>query len=158
MSEEIYPPKIILEYSGWVELSHETTMQYIGEKEHVKQIITVLEWSKFPKEQQDMYILENAGKAIADGHEEWTELNLTIKSEEDDDDDDDDDQRFYEEIRANIKKTVAYLKMNGTVGCSVLCLMQQTPTPKINLPMTPELYRSVFETEARNVASNFLTD
>ena len=73
--------KIILEYSGWVELHPDTKMQYTGDQDRPD--ITVAEWSKLTQEQQSEYVIEFAHQAIENGIEgEWSELSISVKNDE----------------------------------------------------------------------------
>jgi len=53
--------ELYLDFSGWVRLSHDTRMQYIGVDESKPEIITVLEWSKLSDDEQGLYMLRLHG-------------------------------------------------------------------------------------------------
>lgn len=71
--------KMILEYSGWVEIIPENiNFIYIGEEE--KQDITGLEYMKLSKEEKEDYIIESLSKAIDNGYDGDTiDLNILIE-------------------------------------------------------------------------------
>ena len=52
--------ELYLDFSGWVRLSHDTRMQYIGVDESKPEIITVLEWSKLSDDEQGSYMLRQS--------------------------------------------------------------------------------------------------
>lgn len=79
MSAEV---ELYLDFSGWVRLSHDTRMQYVGEDESKPQFITVLEYSKLSDDEQGLYMLEDVIAAIRDAEAlEYTELNITKNDE-----------------------------------------------------------------------------
>lgn len=63
---------------------------------------------------------------------------------------------FKNEIEKNIRRTVVAKKKQGTTGMSLECLFQNTPTPKINVGVSPIQYKNLFNEIAYKVAKSFL--
>jgi hypothetical protein len=55
------------------------------------------------------------------------------------------------EIKKNIADTIRRMKRAGTIGASVDCLIQNTPTTGVIVP--PAKYRELFESAAAQLAS-----
>ena len=62
--------KIILEFSGWIELSEDTMFEYVGIKDNVPRYITAKEWLALPPDDEsgepsrDQYVLEDTIEAM----------------------------------------------------------------------------------------------
>ncbi len=65
---------------------------------------------------------------------------------------------FKKELVKNIRKTVAFLKNNGTEAMSVDNLLQVTPTPKSIVNLAPAGYRQLFAEVAKETCPKFLVD
>jgi hypothetical protein len=84
--------KIILEFSGWIELSEDTMFQYLGVEDNVPLYITAKEWLALPPDDdengepsRDQYILEDTIEAMrlsVDGSFDHHEVLLASERKE----------------------------------------------------------------------------
>ena len=62
--------KIILEFSGWIELSEDTMFEYVGVEDNVPRYITAKEWLALPPDDKvgepcrDDYVLSDTAQAM----------------------------------------------------------------------------------------------
>jgi hypothetical protein len=61
--------EVYLDFSGWIRLSPNTRMEYLGEDESKAPIITISQWFKLSKNEQDLYILEDFVSAYRDAED-----------------------------------------------------------------------------------------
>jgi len=65
-------------------------------------------------------------------------------------------EEFVKSIGQNIRATVIKLKKESTTACSMDCLFQLTPTPKLAYNASQKGYRVIFEEQAKKIAKDFL--
>ena len=67
---------------------------------------------------------------------------------------------FELQLEQNIRKTVVNAKRHGTVGMSLECLFQNTPTPKVSpeVGLTQIQYKNLFAKIANKVAKSFILE
>jgi hypothetical protein len=73
----------VIEYSGWIQVTPQTTFQYIGKKDNNSPFITAAEYIQLSPDERVNYIIEDLAQAIKDSDDgEFTEINLVIEREE----------------------------------------------------------------------------
>lgn len=83
MSESTEAEKAVyLEFSGWLKVDPDTRLQYTGENEDFRPIITVRDWLTLSKNLQKDYILEDFQKTVEIGEDlDFNQLDLVIEED-----------------------------------------------------------------------------
>lgn len=71
---------VYYDFAGWIRLDSNTLLQYIGNDENCKQLITVGEWTQLSEDDRRYYILEDFVAAYRDGGDyEFSESRLVVE-------------------------------------------------------------------------------